>query len=203
MMTQIGDVMPWAPRPGLLGAQLDQPEWFILRTVSQKEKATAAKLAKHGVTETWYPAETAWRIQRNAKRDRVEVERLVAPGYLFAEFERTPVWHRVFETLKGFVIGVVGIDGVPFAVPEATIAKMRLVPKRIELLREEESARDKARRLASQPMPGKLARLTEGPFSGKVVDVTRIDYGIAFYLLEGVVKGQAKVDALERVEALP
>lgn len=197
-MVYIGQVVPYEPVQGILGLPLAAPETYILRTMSQKEKGSAVKLEKHGIRETWYPAEEAWRIQRNAKRDRVKVERLIAPGYLWAEFDRAPVWHRLFDVMKGFVVGVVGIDGQPYAVPDAVMARMKLVPQRIEILRQEESIREKAERLARTPQPGTQARLIEGPLAGKVVDVTRVDYGIAFWIYEGI-RGEAKLDTVERV----
>jgi len=199
-MIQIGDVFPWEPAQGILGPELAAPQWYILRTVSQKEKGAAAKLEKQGVPETWYPAEEAWRIQRNAKRDRVAYERLIAPGYLFALFDRAPVWHRISAQMKGYVTGVVGVEDRPYAVPESVLAQMRLVPKRIELLRQEETARDKAARLAREPAAGQRAQLTEGPFAGMVVDIERIDRGIAAFLLAGI-KGSASLHTMVRVDA--
>lgn len=197
-MVRIGDVEAWQPSPGILGATLAVPQWFILRTVSQKEKAAAAKLERLGVAETWYPAEQAWRIQRRSKRDRVEYEKLIAPGYLFALFEHEPVWHRLWGKANGLVTGVVGIDDRPYAVPPAVLARMKMVPKRIEMLREQEEAREKAERLSRQPTPGRAARLTEGPLAGHIVQIERIDRGIARFILEGI-KGEARAESMERV----
>lgn len=196
-MVYIGQVEPWEPARGFLGVPLDEPQWFILRTSPQKESAAAAKLAAHGVPETWYPTEPAWRRARG-KRDRIPYERRIAPGYLFACFDREPVWHRVMDTLGRFVVGVVGIGDQPYAVPLATLRQMKQVPKRIELLREQETAKEKAARLARLPQPGSLARLTQGPLAGFVIQVERIDRGIAAFILDGI-RGTAEAESMERL----
>lgn len=202
LMVEVGDREPWTPTRGILGEEYAVPQWFILRTVSQREKAAGVKLEAFGVLETWYPAEEAWRIQRNAKRDRKEYEKLIAPGYLFALFGHEPLWHRLWDVTRGLVIGVVGIDDRPYAVPEEVLSRMRLMPKRIQLLREAETAKEKAERLARQPAAGQRARLTEGPLAGMIVDVGRIDRGIAAFLLDGI-KGTARVEGMERVDPEP
>lgn len=199
MMPQIGDVEPWTPPPGILGEEYAEPQWFILRSISQKEKAAAAKLDCLGVLETWYPAEVGWRVHRNAKRDRVEYEKLIAPGYLFALFDCEPLWHRLFAQTKGILTGVVGVDDRPYAVPQHVLARMQQVPNRIQMLRQEEDMRDKAHRLARQPIVGQQARLTQGPLAGMVVDISRIDRGLAAFIIGGL-QGTANLDTLERVD---
>lgn len=197
-MTYIGQVEPWEPAPGILGLPLETPRWHVLTAMSQHEGKAAAKLSRLGIEETWFPTETAWRPARG-KKQREPYERLIAPGYLFVLASHELLWFRLFDMMRGLITGVVGNEA-PRVIPEETIAKMRLVPKRIEILREQETAREKAARLARLPQPGHAARLTVGPFAGRLVQVERIDRGIAAFLLEGI-PGTAQVEKLERAES--
>ena len=74
-------------------------------------------------------------------------------------------------------------------------AQMVMVPGRIAELRAEEEA---ARR-AAMPKAGERARLTHGPFAGFIVDISRIDGGLARFVMTGGLKGEAQAETLERV----
>jgi transcription antitermination factor NusG len=204
LMVRVGDVHAWEPVPGILGAELVTPEWYILRTVPQREAAAKARLEKLGVLAAWFPTVT---VTRRKPRALVmeERQRRVAPGYLFTRWGHVPQWHRLKERTSGWVSSVVCVCDRPWSISEAVIAKMALVPHRIEEMRQAEEMRLMAEerqriadRLAMRPEPGHPARLLDGPLAGTVVAVLTIRAGVVTWEAEGF-KGTAKVEAMERV----
>lgn len=204
MMTRIGDVEPWVRPQGILGEPLETAAWFILRTIPQREAAAKARLERLGVLEAWYPTVT---VTRRRPRAAVmeERQRRVAPGYLFSRWGHEPRWHRVRDATNGWVASVVSVLDRPWSISEAVIAKMALVPHRIEEMRQAEESRILAEerqriadRLANRPEPGQPARLLEGPLAGTVVAVLDVREGIVMWRADGF-HGTAKVDAMERV----
>lgn len=203
-MVKIGDVVPWEPEQGILGRDLATPEWYILRTVPQREAAAKARLEKLGVLETWYPTVT---VTRRKPRALVmeERQRRIAPGYLFTQWGHDPQWHRVKPLTNGWVSSVVCVFDRPWSISEAVIAKMALVPHRIEEMRQAEEKRlmaEERQRIADQmalrPQPGQQAKLLEGPLAGTVVAVLAVRAGVVTWEAEGF-RGTAKVEAMERV----
>lgn len=194
---EVGQTVALEGRRGILGERLREPEWYILTTPPQRELAATAWLDRMGVSDTWYPTETAWRAVPRGPRKKVEYQRCIAPGYLFAQFFRRPVWDVLFEAGRNRVSGVVGFYERPYAIPVKVIGQMQQVPHQIERLRNEESAREKAQRLAKAPRVGEPASIKAGPLAGLVVDVQRIDAGIAHFLINGLAV-QATVESMER-----
>ena len=197
MMVKIGDLVPWEAKDGILGHELASPEWYILRTAPQREAAAKARLEKLGVLEAWYPTVTVTR--RKPRAVVVEKrERRVAPGYLFSQWGHDPRWHRVKDLTNGWVSSVVCVCDRPWSVDEAVIAKMALVPHRIEEMRKTEERRRIAERLARRPEPGQPARLLDGPLAGTVVAVLAIRADVATWETDGF-RGTTNVEAMERV----
>ncbi len=196
----IGETVAYEPKRRPLSTEpLDDPEWFILTTPPQREVAARAWLERIGVAETWFPTEEAWKSVRGQSK-QVAYQRRIVPGYIFALFDREPVWDVMFEQGRGKISGVVGVYERPYAVPMKVMQAMKLVPERIERIRQAETAREKAIRLARLPAVGQRATLTIGPLAGRIVQVERIDRGIAAFIMEGV-RGTAAIEALERQEA--
>jgi transcription antitermination factor NusG len=113
-----------------------------------------------------------------------------------------PRWHVLFERSCGRLLGVVGYHERPLAITDAVMAQMRQVPGRIELLRQQEEAREKAARLARIPRVGEKAKITQGPLAGWIVDVASINAGIARFIapLLGGQEIEITVETLERLQ---
>ena len=195
----IGQRVPLDYPRRIVGAECD-PEWFILCTVPQKEEGAKAWLEKNGVAEVWWPTEPGWRFVPRSKRRKVPIQRRIAPGYVFAQFDREPVWDVIRDHGKAFVTGVVGREDRPMPIPEKVLAQMQQVPGRIEAMRKKaEREREESER-ATRPSVGEPAKVKAGPFAGFVVDVTSINAGIVHFLLGNpAVKMSADVSALEKV----
>jgi transcription antitermination factor NusG len=196
LMTQIGDVLPWHPGRQPLGPPLLEPEWYILKSPPQQEARARLLLENLGVPEVWMPTEKAFRTVRG-KRGKVEFQKRIAPGYLFAQFDRDPVWDRLFAIARGRLSGVVGVDGVPRVITEAEMWAMEQAPERIEEERRRVLEQAELDRLARRPAPGTRATLLGGPMAGYVVDVTEIHRGLARWLC-GAVKGETMVEQMRR-----
>ena len=173
---QHGDIFP-APLPRR-GAQTGTiaPVWFAFTTPPQQESPAQAWLTKQGV-EAWFPTETAWRIMARGKKRKVEYQRRVAPGYIFARFTGWPQW----DVLKAsrHISGVIGHGDRPVVIPEAAIAAMAQVPSRI-------ADRRAAAFLAAQINPGDRAEITSGAMVDWIVNVVEVNNGVARFMLGGM-----------------
>jgi transcription antitermination factor NusG len=193
MTYHIGQTLP--PAPSMYGEEID-PTWYVLTTLPQKERNAQAWLERsRGVIEAWYPTERAWRGRPGG---RTPYERAIAPRYLFTLFHRAPMWHLLFDAGRDKVSGVVSRYGEPMPIGEDAIAKMQHLPKRLDALHRAAEAQREAERLAKAPRVGDAAEFTQGPLSGRLVDVSRIHAGIAWVILGGV-EVKADVSALQRV----
>lgn len=168
--------------------------WYILKTAPQKEFAVEAWIKANGAVEAWLPTEKRWRKIPRGKRRKVEYQARLAPGYVFVCFDREPVWDVLIARANGKLFGVVGEGGWPVAIPESAMARMKLMPARIEVLRAQ--ARE-----ARMVRPGDKARILEGPLVGWVVDVSSVDAGIARIVVPLLGEREAGIaaDNLERV----
>lgn len=195
----IGEAVPVAPRPDLLGPILAVPQWFILVTPPQKERKARRWLERIGIQpdDIWFPVTREW-VPASGARLKYEREVLLAPRYVFARFDRDPDWPRLFAAAPmGCVRGVVSRGEVPYAVPLRVMAQMATMPGRVAELRAAEEAAIEARR----PRAGDVARLTQGPLAGYMVDITRVHAGLArFVMADGApIQGEARVETMEKV----
>lgn len=201
VQAMVGDAVPWSPRREPLGAPLLEPQWLIVREwagatgkVREVMDLPAARaLARFGVDpeHIWTPSETVM-VGRGA--DRHKRLRLLLPGYLFALFDREPRWD-VIRARSRHIRGVVSVGETPYVVPPRALSQMAQMPSRIRELRDAEFARLDALR----PRAGDTARITKGPLAGYLVDIATIDRGLARFLTEQGVRGQARVETLEKV----
>lgn len=167
--------------------------WFILTSPPLRERAGEAFLERVGFSEVWTPTERAWRPSRGP-RLRERYDRLIAPGYIFAMTEREPVWDVLFERARGRVSGVVSIGSEPYVVRKQDFEAMRKIPQRIRIEREKAI---RAIQQGSHLEVGHPATLVAGPLAGYAVDITKIDKGIAHFLM-GDMRGTSPVEGLER-----
>lgn len=193
----LGAVVPLDYRRKPLAEPIE-PEWYILTTPSMRETAACAWLTRIGAAEAWFPVETRWRILPRVRR-KVSYDVPIAPGYVFVQFDRRPVWDVLFEQSNGRVISVVSMGETPYRVPEDVIAKMAQVPALIEVRRRQEEERLRRERDAMKPRVGEKARILEGPLAGMLVYVTGIHRGIVYFIL-GSARGEISEDRVVRAE---
>ncbi|MGZ9812628.1 transcription termination/antitermination NusG family protein [Pseudoroseicyclus sp. H15] len=201
MSYHMGQVLPIEDARQPLG-ESTAAQWFILTTPPQRERAASAWLLRLGLADVWFPTEEAWSIRSRGPRRKVRYERLIAPRYVFALFDRQPIWDVLFDRALDRISGVVGHDGQPCAIPYREMAKMKAVPQRLEALRRMELDRERAERLARAPVAGEPAAICAGPLAGKVVDVSRIDRGIASWIM-GAIHGSSRTEDMRRLDGLP
>lgn len=168
------------------------PTWYALRTPPQKEKAAREFLRKRGV-HAFYPDEERTRIVNGRKRTYTAP---IVSGYVFARFTGLPLWHVL--RARPFFSGVVSMNGVPFALPRPTIRRLQGFTIEMEERRREMREMREMARKALEPKVGDIARITDGPLAGFLVEVTELTGGVARYLLPGSIKGEAPIRKLER-----
>lgn len=192
MRYQVGQMVPFDYPRKLVGDILGHPEWYILRTVPQKEFAAQVWLQQFGIV-AWLPTEPRWRKVPTGRRNKVMYQHRIAPGYLFCHFHRCPNWDVIRDKGHGKISGVVSKGEWPLVIPDAAIARMRMVPEQIEIQR-------KRAMEARIIRPGDKAEITKGPLSGWVVDISRVHAGIAHFVvpLLGEAEATMPVDDLER-----
>lgn len=188
---KIGDAIPASTVRGIW-AEAWQPSWFIFTVPPRGEWPASAWLTRNGVTEAWYPSETAFKRNRFKPGQRIPYERPVAPGYLFAVLPSRPHWDVLFARSRGKLLRVVSHNGEPVAVPEDVIAAMAQVPQRLASIRDAERERRmvKAGDRVSVQIAGVEWQVT----------VDRIHAGIASFVIPllGGREVQAPVDSLRK-----
>lgn len=201
MTYQIGDIVSFdylrRPLEGYI-----EPEWYILTTPPQREIGAEAYLRRIGVTDVWFPTETRYRPNPRGGR-KIKYDSKIAPGYIFAMFERRPVWDVLFRMGRGRVSGAVSHNEWPLRITEDALAAMRQTPLRVEEKRQKAERERLEAMLANQPKPGERAELTEGTLSGYLVDVTEVRGTIVHYLIRGEnmnIPGQAQINSVKRLE---
>lgn len=201
--------------PKVLAEDLIEPEWYVLVSKPMRERLASRWLEDAGAAEVWFPTEKIWqKLPQN--RGKRQVDRMIAPRYLFTCFLQRPIWHEIFENC-GWLSGVVGInvldvfgaDGsitrhmvsLPVPVKQSELADMRQVPTRMAELNARAIEEIRAARDALVPQPGEKVKLIEGPFEGYIVDVAFVEQGVVHYLLDlpvGRVEGQSDISAIDR-----
>ena len=172
----IGDVLPLDRKRGLWRGAWS-PSWFIFMTVSQAEAKATHKLLANGALDCWRPTETAWRPAPRGNRAKIQYERNIAPGYLFALLDKEPHWDVLFDRFKGKLTRVVSdMHGTPLAIPERVLAEMQQVPQRIETIRQQQAE-------ANRIKPGDRVTVLDGSMAGWCMPVERIHEGIAYFVL--------------------
>jgi transcription antitermination factor NusG len=200
MHYRIGDRLPLEGH-GILGNPLpDGPRWFIFRTPPMREMRAQGFLMRNGALEAWHPTVTEWVPAKGLKprRKKIPIIRRVAPGYVFALFDREPRFHILFEAARGRVSRVVTSGGKPLELPDRIIAAMQHVPERLlEAQKEADEERYRAW-LARQPVAGEAADVKAGALIGHTVDVLEIHGGLAKCLAYGVREIWVEAKSLER-----
>lgn len=185
MTYHIGQIIPAENRWRLTGAPLMQPEWYALRVMGGKETKAKAKLEWADI-EVAYPVETQ---ARHVKGKRIETEKAIIPGLIYARFHHAPQWHALRE--RRIITGVVCHGQTPIVLPPDIVRRVMGLPTEAERL-----AAAKAELLRVRE--GDKARILTGPLAGFVVDVRSIRDRRIWWTM-GFVKGEAEVDGIERI----
>lgn len=133
--------------PGVPGDSCRSDGWYAVHTMSRHEKSAAEHLGHRGlqVFLPLYPSVRQW------KDRRVVVDMPLFPGYLFLKFD---VRERLKVLTAPGVARIVGQGGVPVAIPEDQIERLRHAIYEIR----------------AEPHPflsiGDRVRITAGPLQG-------------------------------------
>lgn len=173
--------------------------WYVLKTAPQREFEVCEWLQdEEGVLDAWLPTEKAYRKISSGPRRKAAYQKKIAPGYVFVCVTHCIVWDVLYSRANGKVIGVVGRDGHPLAVPESQMRQMKMLPKTIAQLYAQEQ---EARMVRS----GDKARVLDeaGVMGDWIVDVSSVNDGIAKVLLPlfGGREAEVLVENLERCRA--
>ncbi len=200
MHYRIGDTFPLEGK-GILGDCMDEgPRWFILRTPPMREARAQGFLIRNGALEAWHPTVTEWVPAKgaNPRRRKIPIVRRIAPGYVFALFDREPRWHVLFDAARGRVSRVVTSGGEPLKLADKIIAAMQHVPERLLDAQKEADAERLRQWLAKQPVAGETADVKGGAMIGHTVDVLEIHGALAKCLAFGVREVWIETSKMER-----
>jgi transcription antitermination factor NusG len=194
MMTyEIGMKLPPAgSRLGLVSGPKWPPTWFCLTVAPQKERATRDHLNRNGIV-AFYPSVERVSHQFGKKRT---TERPIVGGYVYAMFRQQPQWD-VLKRRERLITGVFCINGRPVEIARPVIEHLRGLTVESERLRmaREEMARQIME--AKRPRAGDKAKITEGPFTGFMVEVESVKGGAAW--ITGLLGGRIAIE-LENLE---
>lgn len=145
--------------------------WRLVTCPGGKEAAAVQILARLGYPETFYPVRLVDARPRS-KRARAtcaaprRIERAWVPGYVFVRCRSIDMF-RVCRVHGRIPLRVIAPRGVPYRVTDAEMADMAQVPDRVRHLVEAAKAAEAAAWVARQPVVGREARITRGPFIGR------------------------------------
>lgn len=183
---KLGDPWPFRSSRGIVGRKCD-PVWHGLVTAPQKEAATAAQLEKAGC-EVKYP--TVETTRHDSQGRKVTRTGPMMPRIIYAQFTFEPQWDVMRQ--RRVIAGVFTVHGRPVALSEDDVARVMGLPTEAERI-------EAAEREARRPREGHKAEILSGPLSGFFVDVERVSAGRVWYSMVNGLKGQAPIDALQRV----
>ncbi len=89
----------------------DDPHWYALRVVPQKEYVVAYLLRRQGV-RTMVPTETRWRRRTRYQKSKTEFANPEISGCVYAGFDGEPAWYHLMR--NSLILGVEGMGGVPY-----------------------------------------------------------------------------------------
>jgi len=193
MKYEVGMRLPPAePRLGLVSGPKWPPTWFCLTVAPQKERATRDHLRRHDIV-AFYPSVERKTVQFGKER---VTERPIVGGYVYAMFRQQPQWD-VLKRRERLITGVFCVNGKPVEIARDVIQHLRGLTVDAERLRMAREEMARQIREAKRPKPGDKARITEGPFSGFMVDVESVKGGAAW--ITGLLGGRIAIE-LENLE---
>lgn len=172
---KVGDPWPFESARGIVGTPCD-PAWYALITKPQKERETRHKLQNAGCVVR-YP--TIDKTRHICGRKHIQTVPII-PRIIYAKFKYTPQWDVMRD--RRIIVGVFSIEDRPLEIDEDKVNAIMGLPSVVE--QERQAARDAVERERQARLNfkvGERAMLTEGPFAGFFVDVTRVELGKVFY----------------------
>jgi transcription antitermination factor NusG len=163
-----------------------------LTVAPQKERATRDHLRRHDIV-AFYPSVERKTVQFGKER---VTERPIVGGYVYAMFRQQPQWD-VLKRRERLITGVFCVNGKPVEIARDVIQHLRGLTVDAERLRMAREEMARQIREAKRPKPGDKARITEGPFSGFMVEVESVKGGAAW--ITGLLGGRIAIE-LENLE---
>lgn len=148
--------------------------WFALKTEPQKEFAAVRILQRLGYT-VFLPIEDKTRRSRGRVRKRFVVTYPMMRSYVFCHFDGHPPWFRIARL--NVIIGVVGFDGRPAAIPDLAIVKLMATSGQSIPHRRSVNTHKALK-------TGDMAEIISGQFFGQIVPVTGLRGQKAKIMLE-------------------
>lgn len=160
---------------GRLPDLVENLDWYALLVPPQKEFAAQDVLKRLGIV-SFCPFESLWRHKNKYSKEKELRHFPIMPRYVFAGFSDAPPWYSLFQL--PIIASVVGLSGNP-----ATIHGM---PDLIRRFRNglKRPDHEKHMRTHREYAAGDLAVIVDSAMSGRVVHVTSIENGHAFFTLE-------------------
>lgn len=193
---KIGDPWPFESARGIVGAPCD-PAWYALITRPQKERETRHRLQNAGCVVR-YPTIDKERHIRGKKQVYTVP---IIPRIIYAKFKYQPQWDVMKD--RKVVVGVFSYESQPLEIDEDKVNAIMGLPSVVEQERQEALDAEERERLARLNFTiGDRALVTEGPFAGFFVDITKVEAGRVFYkfLNSGFpMKGEDTTGILRRV----
>lgn len=180
-----GDPWPFKSVRGLTGQPI-APTWYALITAPQREAKTRDQLGRVGV-DVKYP--TIDKV-RHIRGKRYDYTVPMISQIVYAEFRYQPQWDVMKD--RKLITGVFSNGTAPIALSADDVCRVMSLPTEAERI---QAAIDDANR----PRVGERAEITDGPFSGFYVDVTRVHAGRVWYDMATGIKGQADMSTIRRV----
>lgn len=160
---------------GRLPDLVDDLDWYALLVPPQKEFAAQDILKRLGIV-SFCPFESLWRQKSRYTKEKELRHFPVMPRYVFAGFSDQPSWYDLFQL--PIISSVVGLHGKPAPVlgmPEF-IRRFRNGLRRPD--------HEKHMRTHREYAAGDLAVIVGSAMAGRVVHVTGIENGHAFFTVE-------------------
>lgn len=161
--------------------KMNHPEmvWYVVFVIAGREYIVQ-KVLKHWGAQVYLPLCTKWRRVNRFKREKERIAYPAIAGSMFVGFPNDNVdWFGMFTEVQS-VYGVLGVDGKPFAIPGARLSQF-VADNRFKLNAAEE---EKFMRTYHEFAVGDLVSVVEGPFSGHVAKVEKIDGERAYMLIK-------------------
>jgi len=182
---EFGKTYPLDYTRGVVGSKMDSPRWYALTVPSTKERAVTEYLKQKGVHSCYPEREKSWVIRGKRHRRKYPV----ISGIVYAKFRHEPQW----DILKArrLITGVFAYRGTPIALPGDIVRAVMGLPSRAEEL---QAAQDELKRVRE----GDRAEIVSGPLDGLLVDVSKVEFGRAWFETLTGIKGEMAVKDLER-----
>lgn len=186
---------PVVPPAGAAGGERGARQAEVPHLPLRAEYVVEALLARRGI-EAWVPVESVYaRANRYHRRARRLVVHPMLTGYVLVRMLPGGPWARVLSV--PLVVGVVGIGGLPLAMPDAAIARMREAEAGAQA--DEQQRLMPTRRVYAVGDP---VEVLDGPLAGQVMRVVGIEGDLARVvgpLFGGEVEAAIAVDRIGAV----